>query len=314
MRRILLGLLILLVLLAGGLFVADRYFPEQAARWGLQAERSRAGLTQKSLAIPGYEVAYLEGGSGEPLVLVHGIGADKDNFTRVARWLTPHYRVIAIDLPGFGDSTKPPLDDYSIGAQVARLDQILGALKLDRAHLGGSSMGGWIVASYAAEHPDKTESLWLLAPAGVEGGKESAVRKAYRERGEYLLMSRKPEDFERTIATVFVTQPWLPHSVRQVLAHKAVENYVLHSRIFRELNANWERDKLNDRIAGSSVPALIVWGDKDQALDVSDATILAALMPKAQVEIMRDIGHLPMMETPRVAAERYKAFRQSIAQ
>ena len=285
MRRILLGLLILLVLLAGGLFVADRYFPEQAARWGLQAERSRAGLTQKSLAIPGYEVAYLEGGSGEPLVLVHGIGADKDNFTRVARWLTPHYRVIAIDLPGFGDSTKPPLDDYSIGAQVARLDQILGALKLDRAHLGGSSMGGWIVASYAAEHPDLTDSLWLLAPAGVEGGKESAVRKAYRERGESLLMSRKPE-----------------------------ENYVLHSRIFRELNANWDRDKLNDRIAGSSVPALIVWGDKDQALDVSDATILAALMPKAQVEIMRDIGHLPMMETPRVAAERYKAFRQSIAQ
>lgn len=313
MRRILLGLLILIGLLAGGLVVADRYFPEQAAHWGLLAERSRSGLTQKSLTIPGYEVAYLEGGSGEPLVLVHGIGADKDNFTRVARWLTPHYRVIAIDLPGFGDSTKPPLDDYSIGAQVARLDQILAALKLPRAHLGGSSMGGWIVGRYAAEHPDKTASLWLLAPAGVEGGKESPVRKAYLERGEYLLMSQKPEDFERTIATVFVTQPWVPYSVRQVLARKAVDNYVLHTRIFRETTANWERDKLNDKIAGSNVPALIVWGDKDYALDVSAAPILAALMPKAQVEIMQDIGHLPMMETPRIAAERYNAFRQSIA-
>ena len=71
---------------------------------------------------------YLEGGQGEPLVLIHGFSADKDNFTRVARFLTPHYRVICPDLPGFGDATRDPSARHGIADQVTRLKAFLGAL------------------------------------------------------------------------------------------------------------------------------------------------------------------------------------------
>jgi len=88
--------------------------PERATRWAIDAERKRAGLARKQIDLPGgLHYVYLEGRSGEPLLLLHGFGADKDNFTRVARFLTPHYRVIAPDHIGFGESAHPQDADYA---------------------------------------------------------------------------------------------------------------------------------------------------------------------------------------------------------
>ena len=84
-------------------------------------ERSRAGLVRKEITLAdGTHIAYLEGGSGAPLVLVHGFGADKDNFTRIARYLVPHYRVIVPDLVGFGESSHRADVDYHYAAQAQR--------------------------------------------------------------------------------------------------------------------------------------------------------------------------------------------------
>lgn len=309
--RFLIALAVVLALLSGGLFALDRYFPEQATRWGVALERKQSQLVEKKLKIPGFEIAYLEGGSGEPLVLVHGIGANKDNFTRVSRWLTPHYRVIAIDLPGFGDSSKPEQADYGIPAQVERLDEIMQALGLQRAHFGGSSMGGWIIGSYAAKYPDKAASLWLLGAAGADGGKRSEVRLAY-DRGEYMLFSQKPEDFEKVMDFVMVQKPFIPGSVRHVLAEQAVANYTLHTRIFRNLIENWGEYSVNTRIKDLPVPALIVYGEGDRAVDPGDGLIWKQLLPNSQLEMMKGIGHLPMMEAPEVVALRYVQFRNGL--
>ncbi len=71
-------------------------------------ERKAGGLEQKSVEVNGMNIQYLEGGSGEPLVLIHGFGANKDNWTRIGKFLTPHFHVIAPDLHGFGKSSKEP--------------------------------------------------------------------------------------------------------------------------------------------------------------------------------------------------------------
>lgn len=306
--------LFVLVVLAGGLFALDRFMPETAAKWGIQAERMRAQLEPKTLEIPGFRVAYLEGGQGAPLVLVHGIGANKDNFTPVARELTQHYRVIAIDLPGFGESSKPMDADYSIAAQVERLDQILQALELNRAHFGGSSMGGWIIANYAAKYPNKVGSLWLLGAAGADGGKPSEVRRAFVERGEYILFAKEPADYKRIVDFVFVERPFIPGSVLKVMGEEAAANYPLHTRIFRTLFERWEQDRVNEHIRGLPVPALIVFGDQDRAVDPSDGPIWKSLLPQSELELMPNVGHLPMLEKPAASAERYLKFRAGLPQ
>jgi len=84
------------------------------------AERSAAGLKQHSIYVKGLRIEYLEGGKGDALVLLHGFGANKDNWTRFGKHLTSHFRVIAPDLTGFGESSPDPGGDYTIRVQRTR--------------------------------------------------------------------------------------------------------------------------------------------------------------------------------------------------
>ncbi|MDE2150467.1 MAG: alpha/beta hydrolase, partial [Gammaproteobacteria bacterium] len=156
-----LGLLLLLLIALGAMLYA--LFPQRLARAGIAVERSLASVTPKQLAIAGFKICYLDGGTAgddrEALVLLHGIGADKDQWNRVTRCLRGRFRVIAPDLPGFGDSDKPPQADYSIPAQVENLKRFLDALGLDRVHLGGNSMGGLIAARFAARYQRRVITL-----------------------------------------------------------------------------------------------------------------------------------------------------------
>lgn len=292
----------------------DVAFPQQAAKNALSLQRAISGLTLKQAQIPGFDIPYLEGGpaDGEPLVLVHGIGADKDHFDRVAMLLTPTMRVISLDLPGFGDASKPADADYGIAQQVERLDQFLTALGIRKAHIGGNSMGGWITATYAATYPSKVSSLWLIDAAGVGGGKPSDVRTAYADRGEYLLFSKTPEDLERVAGIVMSKPPFLPYSVKYVTAHRAVANYDLHTRIFRDLVKAAPQTTLEPKVKGLAIPTLITWGAEDRATDVSGAKILQQLMPQSEVHILDGIGHLPQLEAPQPIARRYLDFRAKL--
>ncbi len=308
------GVIVLLLVVIG---VLERVIPEPMARGQVALQRKISGLELKLAQIPGFDMPYLEGGpadyTGDPLVLVHGIGADKDNFDRVAMSLTRKMRVISIDLPGFGDASKPVDGDYGILKQVERLDQFLAAANIKKAHLGGNSMGGWIVASYAAAHPDKVSSLWLIDAAGVASAKQSAVRDAYIERGEYLLFAKSREEFDRILSVVMLKPPYLPASVKHVIAERAIANYDLHTRIFRDLVKDWEKTSLEPRVNGLKTPTLIVWGEQDLATDVSSAEILHKLMPNSQVQILPGIGHLPQLEASSEVAAAYLEFRQALA-
>lgn len=299
-----------LVLLFAGLVAFDYFAPHTAARAGLSLEQRRAGLHEAVAAIPGFQMPYLDGGSGEPLLLVHGFGADKNNFTRVARFLTPHYRVIAPDLPGFGEASKPDAAGYSVAEQVERLRQFAQGLGLKRLHLGGSSMGGFIVTLWAAKYPDEVASLWLLAPAGTRAAADSELRRHYQDSGEILLVAKAPGDLARIMEFVMSDPPLLPYSVKRVLGERAAANYALHARIFEQLFREAPVEEVATRI---DAPALIVWGTEDRALNPKGADALRAIMPNARAILMPGIGHLPMIEAVRQSAEDYLAFRHNLA-
>ena len=310
MRKVLQLLLLLVVLVAVVYGVFDFFFPARFAEAALGAERSAAGLQRKETNIPGFNVAYLDGGQGQPLLLLHGFGADKDNWTRVARYLTPHFHVYAIDLPGYGESTKPSPEQGRIEDQVVYVSQIAAALGLDHFNLGGNSMGGWIAGAYAAAHPEQVNSLWLLAPAGVSTAQDSDLVTIVKKGGHVPLIARTPEEYQELLDFVFVHRPYVPHALITVLAQHAADSYDFNQKVFAVLV---KEPPLEPQVKNLATPTLIEWGDHDRALHYSGAEILHQLLPNSQVIILPDMGHLPMLEAPARTAADFIEFHDSLA-
>ena len=280
--------------------------PEAATRVFFDLERKRSGLVRKEIDLTdGTHYVYLEGGQGEPLMLLHGFGGNKDNFVRAARFLTPHYRVILPDNTGFGESSHQPDADYSSTAQAERLHAFAQALGIKALDLGGNSMGGQIALAYAARFPAEVKSLWLLDTAGIWSAPESELRKIIRETGRNPLMIQNENDFAGLFPFVMNDPPFVPGPIQNVLARERINNFNLEQKIFAQIAA----DSVEERVTGLATPTLIVWGDRDRTLNVGTAEVLHKLMPNSQVIIMPGIGHLPMIERPQQTAEDYLRFR-----
>lgn len=304
MHWILLPLAIAAVLAA--ILALDFAVPDWMARRWLALERARAGLRARRADFPGFSMPYLDGGHGEPLVLVHGFAGDKDNFTRIARFLTRRFRVLAPDLPGFGEASRDSAARYHIDAQVERLRAFIGQLGFGAVHLGGSSMGGFIAAQYAATYPDAVRSLWLLDAAGAALARETEIIGRYVATGEMPLLVRTEADYGKLLRTVAHRMPLLPHSLRRALARRAVADFALHGRIFREIGV--ESPSLDDRYASIRAPTLIVWGRDDQILNPAAGEAMRTRIPRSRLVLMDGTGHLPMIERPRATAADFLAF------
>ncbi|WP_461481383.1 alpha/beta fold hydrolase [Porticoccus sp.] len=288
----------------------DRLFPATAARLALGLERGRSGLKRHTAVAGSFTMPYLEGGQGEPLVLIHGFGGDKDNFTRIARFLTPHYRVIIPDLPGFGEASRDLNADYSIAGQVENICAFLEQLGLRQVHLGGNSMGGFIAAQLAAMYPDRVASLWLLDAAGTRAAHNSDLLKLYLATGELPLLLCSVKDFRALMHFVTHKPPFMPNSIWRTLVKRAVGDYPLHKKIMAQVTAS---PLLETQYSAINAPALIVWGEEDQILHPSGAEALHLLLPNSRVWMMPGVGHMPLLEAPAKTAMDYIDFRSAPA-
>lgn len=292
------------------LFLATRLNPVGMTAAGLWLERRISGLATRSIRVDGFDMPYLEGGTGEVLLLIHGFGGDKDNFTRIARFLTPHYRVIIPDLPGFGDATRDPKASYAMADQVARIHGFLTQLGIERLHLGGNSMGGFISAQFAVPYGHMVQSLWLLDPGGTAASHNSPTLRHYEKTGDCPLLVKRVEDFDETIRATTYKAPFLPRFARIALGRRGVADFELHTRIMRQLQ---DSPLLEQTYQPMPTPALVVWGTEDEILSPAGAASFKLLFPNAQVIMMEAIGHLPMVEAPKRSARDYLAFRAGLS-
>ena len=310
--RVLRRLVLVLLLIVVAVVAADRLAPRATARVLVGLERARAGLGAERITVDGIDIAYLAGGTGEPLLLVHGFAADKDHFTRIAAHLTPHYRVLVPDLPGFGESSRPAGASYAIAEQAERVRAFARALGIERVHLGGNSMGGFIVTQYALAHPDEVRSLWLLDAAGTRRAFESELSRTIQASGTNPLLVRTPDDLQRTMAFVMAHPPFMPTSVLRGVAERMAADHELHARIFTQVGPGYVTT-VDDRLHQLGMPTLVVWGTADRALNPEATQVYAAAMPRVQVVRMDGVGHLPMLEAPAETAADYLRFRQSLS-
>jgi pimeloyl-ACP methyl ester carboxylesterase len=258
-------------------------------------------------------ISVLEAGKGEPVLMLHGLGATKASFLSSVAALAGRYRTIAFDLPGFGDSAKPlraPYDArYFAGSVVALLD----ALGHERAHLIGNSMGGRVAIEVGLRHPERVGRLVMLAPAlASKRGRALApyLRFLRPELGLLQPVSRRvAERFLRAMvpgATLGWIAAGIDEFLRSYLTPRGrVAFYAAARHIYLERpdgpNGFWTR-------LGTLAPkSLFVWGRHDQFVPVAFAPHVKRVLPAAR-HLELDCGHVPQLERPRETHAAIAAF------
>jgi len=261
-----------------------------------------AGMVKKEIQVDSDRIVYMEGGQGETVLLLHGFASNKDYWPLFAKYLTGDYRVVIPDLPGFGESTKRFEENYNIDNQVKRFDRFVTVLRLERFHLAGNSMGGTIAAVYVARNPQKISTLALFDPWRLKTAK---VAKSEMKVIDCLGM-RSVGDQEKCDRYFFVKPPPFTDDFRkafvaQMMASKGYNEKIMW-QLFREDLA------LEPFLSMIQAPVCIIWGDQDMICDVSGASVLEKGLKNHQTVILKDTGHLPMIERPAETAEAYINF------
>lgn len=299
---------ILVLALAAG--VMYYWFPGQLGNVMLWSLWKGAGLEERVVQVNDHKITYLEGGEGDPVVLVHGFGGDKGNWVYLAWYLTGDYHVIIPDLPGFGDSTRLWTASYDYPDQVERLHAFLSQMKLTQVNLVGNSMGGEICGLYTVKYPKEVKSLTLIDSAGVNPPKQSELNKLLAE-GQNPLIAGNEAEYDRLMDFMFVKSPYIPGPVKENMVAEAIAHKPLNEKTFKVLTKHIHT--LEAGLDKIEAPVLIIWGNQDQVFDVSSVFVYKeALKNKPSITIIKNAGHLPMTENPKETAEAFKIFMDSI--
>ena len=270
----------------------------------------KAGLDEQKSEIADIEMNYLiREGDGPVLMLVHGFSANNSTWLQFADKLPDNYYLIAPDLAGHGKSSEA--ESYDLERQAQRLKALAEHLNLGPFHIIGNSMGGAISAIYAARFPEDVASLILIDSAGLDGENQSQFF-AELEEGHNPLIATDKASFEYRMDLILEKQPPLPWPLRPALIRETVERAELNKVIFADMLATREKMDQNEmsRLISENVtmPALIMWGEKDRVLDVSAVAEFKKVIPQAEVKIYPDLGHVPMLEDPSASAETITQF------
>lgn len=271
--------------------------------------RAAIGISTHQATIDGERWSWFEAGpvDGEPLVLLHGFAANKDNWLLIAPILAQRYRVICPDLPGLGESGATSSGDYSIPRQASRIIRFLEALELGPCHIGGNSMGGFIALLVSLEAAQRVRSLILLNNAGVDGDELTAAQLALKD-GHDLFEIQNIEDVRNLMGMLFHNPPYLPGIVCMAVAAHLSRRRHLERQIFEQILVDAVEGRLNERLDDVAVPTLIMWGHSDNLLHVSAAHVQHEGIAGAEKVILDNAGHVPMVERPFRTAREIRSF------
>jgi pimeloyl-ACP methyl ester carboxylesterase len=231
------------------------------------------------------------------VILLHGFGASLDTWEPWARGLSEHFRVIRLDLPGFGLTGSDPTGDYSDARAMKLLVELMDQLGLERASLIGNSLGGRIAWTFAAMHPDRVWSLVLVSPdgfasPGFEYGKAPQTPVMMRAlpyvaprgmlKANLAAAYGRPETLRETTLTRYRDMLLAPGVRRAMLARMA-------QTVLLDPTPTLTRIKS---------PTLLVWGEKDGMIPISNAADYLRHLPGAELLRMPSLGHLPFEEDP----------------
>lgn len=249
----------------------------------------------------GCRLHYHEAGEGPALVLLHGSGpgvSGWSNFRANFPVFAERFRTVVWDMPGFGRSERPPLDRAYPRVAADHLLQLLDALSIERAHLLGNSMGGYVAFEFALAHPDRVDRLVGMGPGGlavnVLGPEQS---EGARRLGEFMMAPSK-QTMKAWVDTMVanrqvVDDELIEERLANALAPGALESAIA---IFMSLGQHPEPVPLWARVGAIKAPTLITWGRDDRMLPVEGALFGFRQMPNAELHVFSKCGHWAQVE------------------
>jgi 3-oxoadipate enol-lactonase len=254
------------------------------------------------------ELNVVEAGQGPPLFLVHGLGLSAAWWDDQIRHFAAKWRVLALDLPGFGDSSPAPYPAAAVDAVVDDLEGCRRRLGLERVFAMGHSLGGMVLLKYAATFPDALQAMVLAGTsarfASDTGRKMLEARIAVLEREGVAGMIAKTFDYTAAshFAPGFVERhPDVLDRVRRQFEKVDADAYVRLSRSIMKFD-------VVDQLGRIRCPTLIMVGEHDNRCPIDDAVLLNTRIGPSWLKIMPDAGHSPMVEAPEAfnhTAERF---------
>jgi abhydrolase domain-containing protein 6 len=305
-KKIVLLIVLVLILM---IFFLYFFFPGSIFKLTVFLGRASAGLSEKSIQVDDHRIVYLEGGKGPDVLLIHGFGAEKDNWLVFAKYLTKKYHVIIPDVPGFGESSKNQSAKYDIATQVKRLENFTKLLKLGPVHIAGNSMGGCIAGAFAAGKSTRVKSLVLFDSFCVTPPEKSQFQLAL-DKGENQLLINNTEDFNRVMKLVFYKPFFTPGQFREYFSRKAAENRPFNYKVEEDMRT--KPLDLEPMLKNIKIPVLIIWGEDDLVLDKSAVVVLEKGLSKHKTIIFKQCGHVPMIEYPEETAKYYMEFLKDL--
>lgn len=251
---------------------------------------------QSKIKIGSEEIFYYERGQGTPLVLIHGMFGDFLDWEPVLEPLAASHRVIALDLPGFGNSTKPRCE-YSAEFFVSTLHQFFQQLDLPQFILAGNSFGGQIAILYSLEHPESVSKLVLVNSGGFR--QHTAEEKALLEYrfSEPILAALTPQINALLFGSVF-TRP-SENSARYIQKQNAKlqrADYPAYAYALSKSIALSLQSYLVERLPDLQCPTLLIWGENDQVLPLAQAELALSRLRDGQLKTLPGCGHAPQLE------------------
>lgn len=250
-------------------------------------------------------VNVIEVGEGPPLIFVHGLAGSWQNWLEQLPVFAQDHRVIAMDLPGFGQSPMPS-DAISINRYAEMMDALAEALQIESAAWVGNSMGGFISAELAIASPQRVERLALVSAAGIstENQRQAKLIPLMR-RVEFALaahtawiaaksetVARRPRLRNATLWSVAKYPSRLPAPLAaEQLKGSGKPGFI---DAFEALSSY----PIRERLSHITCPTLIIWGDSDKLVPTGDADVFEELIDNSRKLVYEDTGHVPQFERP----------------
>ncbi len=247
-------------------------------------------MQEKYVTIGENKIRYLESESNSKnLVLIHGLGASAERWSRLFPYIDKKYRIIAPDLIGFGYSDKP-LVDYTVEFFREFLKSFLESIGIDKCFLVGSSLGGQICTYFTADCPDFVNKLVLISPSGV-------MKESTPALDAYIMAALYPN--EDTAKNAFEMMEGSgkepdPHIVQSFIERMQLPNAKM--AFMSTLLGLKNEDSITEKLKKINKPTLIMWGGNDPVIPISFSKQFLSYLSNAKFIELENTGHTPYVQ------------------